>query len=225
MTHCSWLLATLVCSAAYGELPRAVVTGPKDARPGSLVVLDATASVGLSRAWILAASPEETSFLPVEGGLKCIFASPTPGKYQFVLVVAGTNQNGGAAVDMAVHVVTILGAAPPIAPPEPPPDPTRPPSTRPTAAVYIYEKDRHSPPRAVQAALDKINRDGVSGVVGSLHEQDATTGDGQVPAQYRTQLQAARAAGLPALVVSAGDQVLRVIRDPQTEADVMEAVR
>jgi hypothetical protein len=97
--------------------------------------------------------------------------------------------------------------------------------TKPTAAVYIYEKDRSNPPRAVQAALDRLNQDDGSGIVGIIFEQDATTGAGQVPSQYRAQLQAAKAAGLPCLVVSAGDQVLRVVADPQTEADVLEAVK
>lgn len=224
MTRCSAMLAIIVtclmCVGVAAETPKAVITGPKDARCGSLVVLDATESVGTSRLWLLAVSPDETSFLPVESGLKCIFASPVAGRYQFVLVVAGTNTNGGAAAEMATHTVQLTGITPP---PTPPPDPTDPPLPKATAVIYVYEKDQHSPPRAVQAALDRINAAG--SVVASIFEQDATSGTGQVPAQYRAALAAAKAAGLPCLVVTAGDQVLRVVTNPQTEADVSEALK
>ena len=69
----------LVSAVALAQPPRAIITGPKEARCGSLIVLDATESVGTGRLWLLAVAPEETSFLPVEAGLKCIFASPTAG--------------------------------------------------------------------------------------------------------------------------------------------------
>ena len=117
------LLLTVLYQPAAGQSPRAVITGPKESRPGSLVVLDATESQGLGRVWLLAVSPEPTSFLPVESGLKVIFASPTPGEYTFVLIVSGTNANGGPMGDMATHTVTLLGATPP-PPPPPGPDPT-----------------------------------------------------------------------------------------------------
>jgi hypothetical protein len=97
----------LFCTPVLGTAPKAVVTGPKEARPGSLVVLDASESQGLGRLWVLASAPEETSFLPVDGGLKCIFASPTAGEYVFILVVSGTNVNGGPAVDMVKHIVEV----------------------------------------------------------------------------------------------------------------------
>lgn len=100
--------------------PKAVITGPKDARCGSLVVLDASESAGTGRLWLLAVSPEETSFLPVEAGRQCIFASPVAGSYRFVLVVCGTNANGGPAADMATHTVVLRKADGPPDPPDPP---------------------------------------------------------------------------------------------------------
>lgn len=213
-----WLAAAI---AAGQTPPKAVITGPKESRCGSLVVLDASESSGTSRMWLLAVSPEETSFLPVESGIKCIFASPVAGRYQFVLVVAGTNANGGAAAEMATHTVQLTGG---ITPPPPPPDPTDPPLPSPaTAVTYVYEKDQSTPPRPVQAALDRLSASG--SVVASIFEQDATSGSGSVPAQYRAALAAAKAAGLPCLVVTAGDQVLRVVKDPQTEQHVLEAVK
>jgi hypothetical protein len=108
--------------------PKAVITGPKEARCGSLVVLDATESTGTGRLWLLAVSPEETSFLPVEAGRQCIFASPVAGAYRFVLVVCGTNTNGGPAADMATHTVVLRS---PDVPPVPSPVPPSPPTTNP----------------------------------------------------------------------------------------------
>jgi hypothetical protein len=100
--------------------------------------------------WLLAVSPEPTSFLPVESGLKVIFASPTPGDYTFVLIVSGTNANGGPMADMATHTVTLLGPRPPPVPPQPPvppplppgPDPTIPPETTGVAYVMIVRRNQ-----------------------------------------------------------------------------------
>lgn len=218
------IVLMLAAAASYGQAPKAIIAGPKEARCGALIVLDATASEGIGRLWLLAVAPEETSFLPVESGLKCLFASPTPGRYEFVLVVAGVNANGGPAAEMARHTVTLSGGSPPVKPPDIT-DPTQPPSTRkPTAATYVYEKDLQSVPRAVAAALQEINGDG-SGVVATEFEQDSTTGLDEVPAQYRVALETARKAGLPALVVQAGDAVLRVVKAPMTAEQVKEAVR
>jgi hypothetical protein len=141
------LLLLLLYQPAAGQTPRAVITGPKESRPGSLVVLDATESQGLGRVWLLAISPEPTSFLPVESGLKVIFASPTPGDYTFVLVVSGTNANGGPMADMATHTVTLLAPRPPPVPPVPPtpppgPDPPQPPETTGVAYVIVIRRNQ-----------------------------------------------------------------------------------
>jgi hypothetical protein len=46
-----------------------------------------------------------------------------------------------------------------------------------------------------------------------------------VPRQYQVALKAAREAGLPCLVVTAGDVVLRVLKSPTTEDQVLEAAK
>ena len=53
---------------------------------------------------------------------------------------------------------------------------------------------------------------------------DGADGAGDVPQQYAAPLAAAREAGLPALVVTAGETVLKVVKSPTTAAQVMEAV-
>jgi len=215
-----FVVAMLIAAVAAAQSPKAVVTGPKDARCGSLVVLDASESVGTGRLWLLAVSPEETSFLPVESALKCIMASPTPGAYTFVLVVAGTNQNGGPAADMATHTVTLRGSDPP---PKPPPDDPPVTPTKIDRVTYVYEKDETAVPREVGAALTKISQAGT--IFATEFERDGKTGLDEIPVQYRIALEAALKAGLPCLVVQSGDTVVRTVKAPRTEAEVMEALR
>jgi hypothetical protein len=91
-----------------------------------------------------------------------------------------------------------------------------------TAAVYVYEKDAGAVPAFVTVAMNRLNRE--RKVVATLLEADTTDGTGEVPDQYRLALEAARKAGLPAVVALAGPTVLRVTRAPATEVAVMEAV-
>lgn len=91
-----------------------------------------------------------------------------------------------------------------------------------TAAVYVYEKDDHAIPAHVTAAINRLNRE--RKIVATLLEDDTTNGDGEIPAQYRRALEAARKAGLPCLVAMAEGQVIRATPSPGTEAAVMEAV-
>ncbi len=124
MTRIIFPLVLLLAAVAQAQQPKAVITGPRESAAGDLVVLDASESVGTSRLWLLAVAPVPKSFLPVDSGLRCVFATGTPGKYVFVLVVAGTNANGGAAAEMATHELVIGGGTPqpnPIDPPDPPP--------------------------------------------------------------------------------------------------------
>ena len=91
-----------------------------------------------------------------------------------------------------------------------------------TAAVYVYEKDDGGVPAYVTVAVNKLNRD--RKIVATLLEDDTTDGDGDIPDQYRAALDAARKAGLPAVVALAGRTVIRVTPRPASEAAVMEAV-
>ena len=91
-----------------------------------------------------------------------------------------------------------------------------------TGAVYVYEKDDGAVPAYVTVAINKLNRE--RKVVATLLEADTTDGTGDVPEQYRAALDAARKAGLPAVVALAGRTVIRVTPRPGSEAAVMEAV-
>jgi hypothetical protein len=92
-----------------------------------------------------------------------------------------------------------------------------------TAVTYVYEKDVTAVPVPVLVAINRLNRE--KKVVASHFEEDTTDGDEQVPDQYKVPLKAAQDAGLPALVVTAGEKVLKVVKDPKTEQQVLEAVQ
>jgi hypothetical protein len=117
--------------------------------------------------------------------------------------------------------------------PRPPPDPEIPDPTTPTVpapkpttathATYVYEKDVTAVPSPVAAGLNRLNRE--KKIVATLFEEDTVDGTGQTPEQYVVPLKAAQSAGLPALVVTAGAAVLKVVKAPTTEAAVLEAVQ
>jgi len=96
------------------------------------------------------------------------------------------------------------------------------PAEKATAATYVYEKDDTAVPSEVKVALDKLNRE--RKIVATVFEQDEKDGTGDTPEQYKVPLAAAKQAGLPALVATAGAKVLKVVKDPKTVAAVMEGV-
>lgn len=106
--------------------------------------------------------------------------------------------------------------------PAPVPIPIPTPATKATAVTFVFEKDSHVVPSPVLAALNRLNRE--RAIIATVFEQDTKDGTGDVPEQYKAALDAAKAAGLPALVVLNGKDVLRVVKDPKTEAQVLEAV-
>lgn len=91
-----------------------------------------------------------------------------------------------------------------------------------TAAVYVHEKSDTPVPSSVLAAINTLNR---KGIVATITDDDVTDGGGETPDQYKAAVAAAKEAGLPALVVLAGSDVLRVVKNPQSAAAVLEAVQ
>lgn len=228
----SFWLSALVCSA---QEPALKIGGPILAAVGQeirlpvtgLVSPDITTGEGIKPLIAWAAkiqtaidSPLDTSAsvdpeigLTLGGGVKLslTFVTDKPGLYVLVL----SDGNTGRLTTKRINVGGVV-----VDPTKPPPviDPT----TKPTSVTYVYEKDDAAVPRPVQAALNKIHAQG-GGVVASLFEDDSVTGVGTVPKQYQAALKAAREAGLPCLVVLSGDNVLRIVKAPTTEAQVLEA--
>lgn len=104
--------------------------------------------------------------------------------------------------------------------PAPAPGPATPSTV--TAAVYVYEKDESFIPVGVSAAINKLNRD--KKITATLFEKDTIDGTGKTPAQYQAALEAARRESIPALVVLSGTTVVRVVKAPKNEAEVLAAI-
>lgn len=115
------------------------------------------------------------------------------------------------------RIVKELGAPPPVTPPTPP-GPTDPV----TAVVYVYEAREGGIPPAVGAALSELN---TATLRATSFEDDTTDATNNVPDQYKAPLAAAREAGLPALVVMAGEKVRQVVKAPTTREQVLEAAK
>lgn len=102
------------------------------------------------------------------------------------------------------------------------PTPVVVPVVKPTAVTYVYEKDQNPVPSPVLVALNTLNR---TGLIATVFEKDTKDGTGETPEQYKVPLAAANAAGLPALVVTAGDKVIRTVKAPATAEAVLEAAK
>lgn len=155
----------------------------------------------------------------VDGGKRCEFVGP-PGFY----AVTQWGVQGEADPSLLVVEIVAGGTPAPVVDVDPivkpPPDTT----LTPTAATWVYEKDHGGVHPAILSAFDKINR-GEKKIVATPFEEDTTDASGQTPEQYKVALAAAKAATLPALVVTSGDKVLRVIKPkpPVTEEQILEA--
>jgi hypothetical protein len=90
---------------------------------------------------------------------------------------------------------------------------------KPTAVTYVHD-EKAAIPSPVLAALAELN---TKGIIATAFPDDTTDGDNDVPEQYKITLPAARAVGIPALVVQAGDKVIRTVKAPKSKAEVLEA--
>jgi hypothetical protein len=134
------VLVAMLVQPALAQMPKAVVTGPKEAVSGDMVILDASQSTGQKYLWRLLEN--DKSFLPTDNNLRCVFAAgvDTVRTFHFILIAAGTNPNGSPEVDIATHDLVMKPRG---APPEPTPDPTPGPVTQKVARVLIlHENDQ-----------------------------------------------------------------------------------
>ena len=127
----------------------------------------------------------------------------------FVLLAAGLVLLGGLPPLPAIPWL----AVPSITAPAPGPA---------TAAVYVYEKDATAVPVGVTVGLNRLNRE--RQIVATLLEADTTNGAGTIPEQFRQAVAAAKADGLPALVVLSGSTVLAIVKAPADAEQIVRAV-
>lgn len=92
---------------------------------------------------------------------------------------------------------------------------------KPTAVTYVHEQRTNEVPQAVRGGLSKLNE---AGIVATVFDVDTIDKQGgETPEQYKVPLAAAKK--LPSLVATNGSKVIRVVENPQTEAEVMEAAK
>lgn len=92
-----------------------------------------------------------------------------------------------------------------------------------TAATYFYNEDTTGGiPSPVAKALSQLNEQGIDA---TTFEVETTNSAGKTPKQYAVSLPAALKAGIPCLVVMAGDKVVKIVPSPTTEASVTEAAK
>lgn len=121
------------------------------------------------------------------------------------------------------HWLTVGGGPrPPPVDPNVPVEPVDPPVKTVTAVHYFYEKDDGTPPSAVGAGIGQLNSQGIPA---NIVEGGTNDGTDDIPLQYKVTLPAAKAAGLPALVVLYSDGTTKVVKNPTTAEQVKEAVK
>lgn len=111
-----WLILAGVC---FGQ-PKAVIEGPTRGATGDLVVLDGSSSTGDGHKWIMPAGLQTLGCEAGAGVGQIAFASGRPGVYSFTLIVADKQ----AAIDYAIHTVTIGSGTGPVDPGPIDPTPT-----------------------------------------------------------------------------------------------------
>ncbi len=96
-------------------------------------------------------------------------------------------------------------------------------STKLTAVTYFYEKDvTGAVPAQVLSAISALN---LKGILATNLDVGATDGTNEVADQYKVSLPAAKAAGLPAMVFVSGEKVVKILKDPKTEQEVLSVVK
>jgi hypothetical protein len=177
--------------------------------------------------WVILKFDRTSGFVSVEpyvleSSRVCMFEGP-PGSYVVMFLEEGKGFLQPKTFNVTIGIVeapppVVVDPVDPTVPPVAPVDPLK----KTTRVTFVYEKDQSNTPRPVAAALQRLN---TMGILASEFEEDSLDGSGEVPDQYKIALEAARSAGLPALVVQSGDVVKRVVKNPTTEAAVMEAAK
>jgi hypothetical protein len=112
-TLIAFLLLTI---PAFGQELKASIKGPATALAGTLVFLSHEEATGDNKVWII---PDELKSASASCGSNIFFSIPTPGKYQFGLIVA----NKQAEIAYSWHTINVTGMVAPTPPPTQPPAP------------------------------------------------------------------------------------------------------
>jgi hypothetical protein len=112
-TLIAFLLLTI---PAFAQELKAAIKGPATALAGTLVFLSYEEATGDNKVWII---PDELKSASASCGSNIFFSIPTPGKYQFGLIVA----NKQAEIAYSWHEINVTGSIAPTPLPTLPPTP------------------------------------------------------------------------------------------------------
>lgn len=112
-TLIAFLLLTI---PAFAQELKAAIKGPATALAGTLVFLSHEEATGDNKVWII---PDELKSASASCGSNIFFSIPTPGKYQFGLIVA----NKQAEIAYSWHTINVTGSVVTTPPPTPGPSP------------------------------------------------------------------------------------------------------
>jgi hypothetical protein len=155
------LLFLLLAIPAIAQDLKASIKGPSTALAGTLVFLSHEEAVGDNKVWII---PEQLKSASASCGANIFFSIPTPGKYQFGLIVA----NKQAEIAYSWHEIIVTGTViapvptptppPPTTPgPNPPPNPIPPsPGNPPPSLESIRLTSRAAVDRIQDAATTSL---------------------------------------------------------------------
>jgi len=110
------ILFLLLAIPVFGQDLKASIKGPSTALAGTLVFLSHEDATGDNKVWII---PDELKSASASCGSNIFFSVPTPGKYQFGLIVA----NKQADIAYSWHTINVTGMLVPAPPPVPTPNP------------------------------------------------------------------------------------------------------
>jgi hypothetical protein len=134
-------LLLLTCTTTLSQEIKSNIKGPTTALAGTLVFLSHEEAVGDNKVWII---PDEIKSASASCGSNVFFSIPTPGKYQFGLIVADKQAN----IAYSWHTIDVVGSAVAPAPPTPTPTPT------PVTPPQSYESIRLTSRTAVDSLQD-----------------------------------------------------------------------
>lgn len=143
-TLIAFLLLTI---PAFAQELKAAIKGPATALAGTLVFLSHEEAVGDNKVWII---PDELKTASASCGSNIFFSIPTPGKYQFGLIVA----NKQAEIAYSWHTINVTGSIAPTPTPTPGPINPSPVNPSPGNPPPSYESIRLTSRAAVDTLQD-----------------------------------------------------------------------
>lgn len=222
----AYAILGVLCLAgmSYGQVPKAVITGPKECMSGDLVILDASQSTGQKYLWKMLET--DKSFLPTDNNLRCVFAAGVDKErtFHFVLIAAGANANGSPEVDIATHDLLMKPRGQVIVPDIPVNPTPGPVTTKVARAVILYQNEQDN--QKFQTLVQSVRSNKELSKLVIVLDKDAKDYNEQPSKAVQGLLKAIGDVALPRVVAlsSIGD-VISHVEMPATEDDLAKLLK